>query len=293
MTKLMDHQSGQTTKLLLCGDSGSGKSGALASLADAGFNLRILDLDNGLDVLSNLLRDPKSPYKKDSISRVEYETLTDPMKVSGGKLVPSKATVWQRSIKLLDMWSSASGASADLGPIISWGTQDILVIDSLTFLCKAALNFTLSMNARLGQKPHQGDWYDGQQMIEGLLEKLYDENVKCNIIVISHITYIGEENGPMHGYPATLGKALSPKVGRYFNSALMIKTTGQGQNQKRKILTNTSGVVELKNSAPLRVKPEYDIAFGLAEFFRDVRQSPADSPAANSQPVELPKETTR
>jgi hypothetical protein len=286
MTKLVDHQSGATTKLLLIGDSGGGKTGALASLADAGYNLRILDLDNGLDVLANLLRDPKSPYKKDSISRVEYETITDPMKLSGGRLVPAKATAWQRTIKLLDSWSSTSGASADLGPIVSWGTQDVLVIDSLTFLSKAALNFTLSMNARLGQKPHQGDWYDGQVMIEGLLEKLYDENVKCNVIVISHITYIGEENGPIHGYPSTLGKALPPKVGRYFNSALMVKTTGQGQGQKRRLLTNTSGVVELKNSAPLKVKSEYDITFGLAEFFRDVRaELPVTSPAATSAPI--------
>lgn len=290
MTKLMDHQSGQTTKLLLVGDSGSGKTGALASLADAGFNLRILDLDNGLDVLSNLLRDPKSPYKKGSIERVEYQTLTDPMKVSGGRQVPAKATVWQRCIKLLDMWSSASGASSDLGPVTSWGTQDILVIDSLTFLSKAALNFTLSMNSRLGQKPHQGDWYDGQQMIEGLLEKLYDENVKCNVIVISHITYIGEENGMVHGYPNTLGKALPPKVGRYFNSTLMLKTTGQGAGQKRKLLTNTSGVVELKNSAPLSVKAEYDIMFGLAEFFRDVRQLPVASPPVQA-PVVQPAAT--
>lgn len=271
MTKLADHQSGKTTKLLLIGDSGSGKTGALASLAAAGYNLRILDLDNGVDVLANLLRDPNSPYPKDSISRVEYETITDPMKVSGGKLVPAKATVWQRTIKLLDDWSKANGASADLGPIVTWGTQDVLVIDSLTFLSKAALNFVLSMNARLGQKPHQSDWYDGQQMIEGLLEKLYDDGVKCNVVMISHIAYLGEENGPQHGYPSTLGKALPPKVGRYFNSTLMMKTKGAGANLSRKLLTQTSGVIELKNSAPLRAKPEYEIQKGLAEFFADVR----------------------
>ena len=278
MTKLADHQSAQTTKLLLVGDSGAGKTGALASLADAGFNLRILDLDNGLDVLSNLLTGKNSPYKKDAVSRVEFETVTDKMKVMGGKLVPAKATVWQRVIKLLDNWDTET---AKLGGIVTWGQSDILVIDSLTFLSTAAMNFQLSLNARLGQKPHQSDWYDGQIAVEGLLQMLYDDGVKCNVIVISHIAYIGEENGPVHGYPSTLGKALPPKVGRYFNSTLMMKTTGQGANQKRKLLTNTSGVVELKNSAPLMVKPEYDIQFGLAEFFRDVRQSPvvAQQPA--------------
>lgn len=274
MPSLKDHQSALTTKLLLIGDSGAGKSGALASLAHAGFNLRILDFDNGLDILANMLKDPRSPYDKGSTERVIFETITDPMKVVAGKQVPAKANAWQKAIKLLDNWSKVNGASDDLGPITSWTDREVLVIDSLTFMSKAALNFVLMLNARLGQKPHQGDWYDGQQMIEGLLEKLYDDAVKCNVVMISHITMIGEDNGPQHGYPSTLGKALPPKVGRYFNNTLMLKTTGQGANQKRKLLTKTAGLVELKNAAPLRVKPEYDIEFGLAEYFKDVRQAP-------------------
>ena len=96
MPKLENHQSTNITKMLLVGDSGSGKTGALASLAKAGFNLRIIDVDAGLDVLSNLLRDPSSPYGKEALARVEFETVTDPMRVSGGKLIPAKATVWQR-----------------------------------------------------------------------------------------------------------------------------------------------------------------------------------------------------
>ena len=59
MPALSDHQSSQTTKMLFIGDSGSGKTGALASLAAAGYNLRILDVDNGVDILANLLRDPQ------------------------------------------------------------------------------------------------------------------------------------------------------------------------------------------------------------------------------------------
>lgn len=268
MAKLDQHKSSQTTKLLLIGDSGSGKTGALASLAKAGYNLRILDLDAGLDVLANLLKDPSSPYGKDALARVEYETVTDSMKPSGGRLIPAKATVWQRAIGLLSNWKTET---ADLGPILNWTQQEVLVIDSLTMLSKAAQNFHLSMNGRLGGRVEQSDWYAGQTMIEGLLEMLYDDAVKCNVIMICHIAYIGEENGPVRGYPMTLGKALPPKVGRYFNTILMAKTMGQGSGQKRKILTNTSGVVELKNTAPLRVKPEYPLETGLADYFRDVR----------------------
>ena len=270
MAKLAVHQSAVTTKMLFIGDSGAGKTGALASLAGAGYNLRVLDLDAGLDVLANLLRDPKSPYGPDALARVDYETITDKMKVSGKRLIPGKATVWERTIGMLENWKSPDG-SETLGGITSWTPQDVLVIDSLTLLSTAALNFVLAMNSRLGQQPHQSDWYQGQQLIEGLLQTLYDDNVKCNVIIISHIAYIGEENGPVHGYPNTLGKALPPKVGRYFNSILMARTQGSGSAQKRKIFANSVGTVELKNTSPLKVKSEYPLESGLADYFRDVR----------------------
>ena len=73
MPPLSKHQSGCATKMLLLGDSGAGKTGALASLAQAGYNLRILDLDSGVDVLRNLLGD-------NAAANVESVTLTDPMK---------------------------------------------------------------------------------------------------------------------------------------------------------------------------------------------------------------------
>lgn len=268
MPSLSKHQSGQTTKMLLVGDSGAGKTGALASLAQAGFNLRILDLDNGLDVLANLLSGPNSPYGKEAISRVSFQTLTDPMKNVGGKLIPVKASVWQRTMVQLNNWKTET---EEFGPISSWTSNEILVIDSLTFLSSAALNFVLSMNGRLGGAVQQSDWYQGQQLIESLLQMLYDEGVKCNVIVLCHIAYIGEDNGPQRGYPNTLGKALPPKVGRYFNTILMAKTTGQGTALKRKIVTNVTGVIELKNSAPTKVKSEYPLESGLADYFKDVR----------------------
>lgn len=269
MPPLSQHQSGQTTKMLLVGDSGAGKSGALASLAQAGYNLRILDIDNGLDVLANLLSDPASPYGKEALARVSFQTITDPMKSMAGRLIPTKASVWQRAMTQLNGWKTET---EDFGPIATWTSQDVLVIDSLTFISNAALNFILAMNARLGQQPQQSDWYQAQQLVEGMLQMLYDDGVKCNVIVTSHITYIGEENGPQRGYPSTLGKSLPPKVGRYFNTILMAKSSGQGTALKRKLVTNVTGLIELKNSAPTKVKPEYPLETGLADYFKDIRR---------------------
>jgi hypothetical protein len=266
MPNLTDYAGAKVTKMLVVADSGAGKTGALASLARAGYNLRILDYDSGLNVLVDLLKsDPQA------LARIEYETLTDSMKNVSGKLIPKSATVWQRTSKILDNWSPPN-ASAKLGPITSWGPQDILIIDSLSFLAKGAMDWILAMNGRLGAQPHQSDWYSGQQLLEQLMQLLFDEGVKCNVIVNCHITYIGEENGPVKGYPATLGKALSPKIGSYFNTVLRIKTSGVGQSRQRKIFTKTSDIVELKTASPTSVKAEYSIETGLAEYFADERR---------------------
>jgi hypothetical protein len=287
MPSLGQHQSKTTTKLVLIGDNGSGKTGGIASLVTAGYNVRILDLDNGLDILANLLKDEKGPYARpgvDWLSKVHFITVTDPMKNQNGKLVPRSASVWQRTMKLLD--GKPDERDKDdwpFGPISTWTEDDVLVIDSLSMLATSAMNFILSMNARLGQRPHQSDWYDGQQLLEGFFQMIYDEGVKCNVVLNAHIVYIGEKGpdgkpvGPQKGYPATLGSALSPKMGTYFNTILMVKTQGFGTGAKPKILTKSQGLVELKNSSPFQVAPEYDLSTGLADYFKAVR---GNSPGA-------------
>ncbi len=270
MPALGQHQSSDIVKMLFIGPSGAGKTGALASLASAGYNLRILDMDNCLDVLANVLNDPKSPYSKDAGARVCFRTLTEKMKNVAGKVLPASATAWPQAISMLTDWKDPPGTegAVALGPVSSWGPNDILVIDSLSMLSTAAMNFCLSLNARLGQRPHQSDWGEAQGLVEGLLQMLYSDSIKCHVIILCHIKYIGEEGGPQTGYPNTLGQALPPKVGTYFNNALMAQTRGTGASQKRLILTNTTGIVELKNSAPLRVAREYPLETGLADYFK-------------------------
>ena len=270
MAKLIDVKSTGVVKMILMGANGAGKTGALASLADAGYNLRIIDLDSGTKVLRTLLTDARSPYKnrEEAIGRIEVEPLSDPMKNINGKLVPKAATVWQRTAKLLDNWKTES---ADFGPVSSWTDKDVLVIDSMTSLARGAMDFVLSMNARLGQQPHQSDWYAGQQLVESLLRMITDDGVHCNVILICHVLWLGDDNGPQIGYPETLGKKLSPKVGTHFNTMLLARSTGSGAGQKRQIHTRSQIGIELKTAAPLAVKDAYPIETGLADFFKDER----------------------
>jgi hypothetical protein len=268
MPSLEMHSSSKITKMLLIGDSGSGKTGSFASLADAGYNLRIIDLDNGIDILRHMLMDPKTPYSKDAHKNVKFVTITErPGNINavGGMAVPKSATVWNRIAQTLTHWKVGD---EDLGPIATWGPKDILILDSMTLIGAAAFNFAAVQN--LGNKNQDGriNYFHAQNYLEYLIQNLYGDDIKCNVIITSHISFIGDDDNTMHGYPTTVGRALSSKVGRYFNTILMIKSERDGS---RRIYTIPTSRVELKNTAPLKVKPYYDIKFGLAEYFRDAQ----------------------
>jgi AAA domain len=259
-------------KLLLIGDSGTGKTGALASLANSGKELFILDLDNGTDILQFVVKDE---FKKN----VHIETLTDTGKLVGGgtsqKIQKLNPQAFPKALGLLSKWKD-SETGEDFGPVSSWSTNRVLVVDSLSFLGMASLDYVLAKNGRGGDQPHQGDWGESMRMLEQTLQILYSTEIKCNVVVISHITYqTVEGSGITKGLPMGLGSQLPPKIGRYFNMSLVTKSRGAGENQKRVILTKPENNVDCK--CPILGAPkELPIESGLADMFKlwDGRNGP-------------------
>lgn len=270
MPSLTDHLASRPVKLLLLGESKSGKTGALASLAEAGYNLRILDFDNGLDVLASVL----SPT---AMAHVHYITCTEKFRTIGGRVILDGAPrAFQKAMNALDKWKEDD---VDFGSVTTWTQKDILVVDSLTFCAKAAMYQILALVNRLGSKPHQSDWGEAQGLVEDMLALLYSDAVKCHVIVNTHVAYqggdedvdVGEIKTEKRGLPMAIGRALSPKIPRYFNNALLVKTTGEGSHARRRIYTVPQGVIELGSSAPGKAKADYPLATGLADFFKDIR----------------------
>ncbi len=266
MTTLTKHPSNETTKMLLIGNTGAGKTGALASLVGEGYKLFIVDFDNGLDVLKNIVLDKYA----DKAENVQYKTFADDVSFQGNGLVVKSAKAFEEGMKSLAKWSDEG---KDYGSIWTWGPDTIVVIDSLSLMGRMAMNKTLSLNNRLATSPTQSDWGDAQDEIENLLAMLYAPSVKCNVIVMSHIVQIENANGVNEGFPMTLGKALSPKVGRYFNTMFLMKTVGLGAAKKRVIRTVPDGSISVKHPLVGRGLPdELPIETGLATFFRMLRE---------------------
>ena len=271
----------QVTKLVYVGHSRSGKTGSLASLAAAGYNVRVLDLDRKVDVLRDyVLNKEKSPYRRacaglwtqeqaDTIAkRVSYVQLDETQVRLRESLVP-KGDLWGKiSLQLAD-WKDGTRS---LGNVETWTPRDVLAIDGLSRLSMAAFTNVLALNGRLLSKPEWSDYGQTQAMVKRLMELLANKSLNCNVIIIAHIDFIETEGGPTKGFPQTVGAKLSPKISQDFSHAIMAKLSGQGDKEKRVIITQSSGNVDLGSAAPLRVKPEYDLSTGLAEYFRDIRQ---------------------
>ena len=269
---MADHKAHPLVRALLIGDSGSGKSGALASLAAAGYTLWIADFDNGLDVLASIVK----KHAPAALENIEYETFRDRFKVQGDKLVPTDAKAWTEGIR----WIEKVATRKDLGQ------NDILILDSMSFAAKAAMLHIRKINGRLTMAPYQSDYGEAQNLIEGLAGMLTDDDLKCNVICTAHVAYQGDEEAgvPTKGLPSMIGKALNPVIPRYFNHTLLARQVGSGTAVTRQIHSVTLGNIELKNTNPGTIRERYKfdgVTGGLADYFRDARGvEPTETKAA-------------
>lgn len=264
MPSLANHQSNTITKMLLMGDSGTAKTGSLVSLVQAGYKLRILDFDNGLDSLVAQIK-TKCP---DKLGNVAFETLRDKMKMTqAGPVLDGVPQACIRAMNMLNHWKDSDGT--DLGVPATWGADTVLVIDSLTFFSEAAFNWAEVVKS--GTKDRRQIYGEAQSLIENMLAMLTGGSMNTNVIVIAHTKYMERPDGTSKGFPTSVGNALSPKIPAYFNSVALATSTGAGTSLKRQIQTVSTGLIDLKNPASMKMAPALPIETALADFFKTIR----------------------
>jgi len=249
-------------KMILIGDSGSGKTGALASLVEAGYELRILDFDNKIATgyLPRVMAERNLDFAK-----VDFEALRDDMKSSPMGFAPAGIPqAYMKGVKLVDKWSDGTIPK-------DWGPKKILVVDSLTFLSDAAFAWAKAMNPS-SKDPRQ--WFGASQaLIEEFLAYVTGANFKTNVIIISHVTWTERPDGTMKGYPSAVGKALGPTIPAYFDNLAMMEQVGVGNTSKRVLRTTATSLIDLKNPAAQQMMTQYPIDTGLADFFKTLKGS--------------------
>jgi AAA domain len=257
---LTEHESSHLTKLLLIGESGTGKTGSLTSLVKAGYKLRILDLDNGLDVLKMFI----GRECPDKMNTVEFYTYRDLKKATyAGSTIPGGPKAFLAVMKCLDKWP-------DLTAPAEWGSDYILVIDSLSFLSDAAEDWAKTI-VPIGKGGQDGRAIVGeaQRAIEAMLSLLTNPAFRTNVIVTAHVQYNDMPDGTKKGQPVAPGVKLGAIIARYFNTTLLLSSTGS----RRAMKTVSTGMIDLKNPAPFKIAAELPIETALADVFNAVRSA--------------------
>ena len=259
MVAISEHASANVCKILMIGRNGSGKTGSLVSLAKAGYKIRVLDLDNGTEILKNLLASDPAALARVDVETHMDEYMSPPVVAPGGSPMIPKTPLkgFSGAMACLSSWPG-------LGKPTEWGPDTVLVIDSLTMLGKFIMNHVLSVKGKLAQgifgtdqgNPSQGDWGHAMELQENVLAMLYSKNIKCHVIVMSHITYLDDEapGSLSKGFPSALGKKLPPKVGSYFNHTLIVEEEGIGAARQKVIKTKSTVQIDAKTSAPGKVQ---------------------------------------
>jgi len=257
MPSLDNHHSSEFVKLMYIGDSSTGKTGSLASLVDAGYKLRIMDMDNGLDALKNFADESK-------LQNVDYETRRDKWKgTKSGPIIVGVPKAFTDSLSLMTEWSDESTPA-------EWGADTIFVLDSLTAFGRSAFEWAKAMNAT-AKDPRQ--WYfTAQQAVENTLSLLTSEAFHANVIVISHVNYKELTEGIHKGHPSAIGTALGPTIPRYFNTLVLAEASGMGKNVRRRIKTMPTGVIDLKTPVP-SIEYELPLETGLATLFEKLKET--------------------
>lgn len=247
-------------RAIYIGDSGSGKTGSLISLLQAGYSIRMLDLDNNADSLLQLClhHDPALLDKLDIISpRDDFRaSMTAGVEVSG------RPKAFVDTLKALEKWDDGTSLK-------EWDDKTVFVLDTLTAFGRAAFHWAKGMNPT-SKDPRQ--WYGAaQEVINTTLQLLTADTIPCHVLVLSHVSLIERSDGSMKGYPTAIGKALGPTIASFFPTFLMAETKTLGSRTTRTISTAPSSMFDLKNPTPFKMENSYPLETGLASIFEILR----------------------
>lgn len=260
MAKASTLPSAEFVKLLYVGASGTGKTGSLASLVGAGYNLRVLDFDNGVAPLINFTS-RINPALVDNIDVISLRDKfkADPMK---GASVSGMPKAYTDATKYLTKWDDDSIPA-------EWGPKTILVVDSLTKLGAAAFRWAQGMDP-LCKDPRQ--WYNtAQQSLLTLLDMLTSADFRTHLIVVTHVDLVEQSDGTTKGYASSVGKALGPKIPVVFNNMILAESKGTGDNVRRTITTVPTALLDLKNEKSFELPKSLPLESGMAEIFKTLR----------------------
>lgn len=211
-------------KILLMGETGSGKTYSIRTLIEAGITPFVLFTEQGMETLNDL-PDGKWHYRYlkpftqnwdalkkmvSTINQLDYENLT---KVRDADR--------RQYTGMIDFISACNSFTCDchgtnFGDVSKWNTDRALVVDSLTGLSDMA------MSNVVGGRPtkSQPDWGVAMSTIKMVLGPLTTAT-QCIFVLLSHLAREKDEiTGGTQITVNTLGQKLAPDIPRMFSDVI-------------------------------------------------------------------------
>jgi AAA domain len=260
-------------RVLILGEPASGKTGALAQLANAGYRLFIHDFDQNSRVIGS--------YLKPGAADIYVNTYTA-AKLTAGNLFTGDIANKEAKTKATEEATSAAAIQAvkqlrtftsmlqqwkedgaDIPASKNLTAKDVIVIDSGTFLGEMLLlaAYEDPRTKRDLRSLYQvaGDYYGA------VLDYLCGTNIGASVIVLTHIMQTGEKDdqgrfvGKTRDIPVAIGEKASKRMPTYFSDIWQLEVD-RGGNRSFKI--SATDKIGLRTSNPSKIKAvePYDLA---------------------------------
>ena len=218
-------------KVMLLGESGTGKTHSIRTLVDAGLEVFVFYTEPGMEVLADIPSDKLHwhyvpPAAPDFASMIASATKINTMSFDALTKLPDIDK--RKFTEFIEVLTALSDFQCDrtglkYGAVDSWGPDRVLVMDSLSGLNIAAMNLVA------GSKPvkSMGDWQVAVDNLERLLMKLCVDT-RCHFVLTAHLERETDEvTGGTTLVSSTLGRKLGPKLPRFFSDVVHVKRQGE------------------------------------------------------------------
>lgn len=238
-------------RILICGKPASGKTGAIAQLANAGYRVLLFDLDQNARVIGSYL---KPGHADVFIETFTVAKITNTNLFAGQTKTATQDAVkeMRRFCKLLEHWQTPT---EDLGPSSKLTAKDVIVIDSGTFLGDLLL---LAAHEDPDTKRDMRSLYQvAGKYYSAILDYVCGNKVGASVIVLTHITQTGDKNDQgqivanAEDIPVAVGEKMSKKMPTYFSDIWHLEV---GRTGERSFKTAATSKMGLRTSAPDKIK---------------------------------------
>ncbi len=217
------------TNTTLMGETGSGKTHAIRTLAEAGIEVFIIFTEPlGMEILGDT--DPEMvhwhyvpPAKPtwdamiDNATKINKMSYEDLAKIKSGMNKSEYAQFMVVLQQLNNFHDQRTGK--DYGDVTTWDNRRAIVVDSLSGLS------IMAMDLVVGAKPTKamGDWGVAMDNLERLVTKLCADT-NCFFVLTAHLEReVDEVTGSVKLMMSTLGRKLAPKLPRFFSDVVHCK----------------------------------------------------------------------